>query len=260
MIGPDRRAAFRAERADLLAFCAALAPADWRMNSRAAGWSIQDVVAHLGAGCHALFTPAAVALMRGDDIERANDELVARRRDRLPAEVLGEYRRWSQVFAGSTPVLTAAALNRVRVPLAELGRFPVRLVPSAMVFDHHTHLRHDMAPVLGRAVPAGDANRMAVVLEWMTAVLSNQLRALRPAWLDRPVGLTLSGPGGGVWRVEPGGAVSPGRAEPAAARITAAAAEFPEWGTGRASWRDRDVTVDGDEDYATRFLDLVKVV
>ena len=32
---------------------------------------------------------------------------------------------------------------------------------GALVFDHHTHLRHDMAPALGRPVPGTDANRMA---------------------------------------------------------------------------------------------------
>ena len=58
-VSADRGAAFKAERAAMLAFCATLAPADWRMNSRAEGWSIQDVVAHLAAGCHAVFSPAA---------------------------------------------------------------------------------------------------------------------------------------------------------------------------------------------------------
>ena len=76
MSTPDRVRAFRDERAGVLAFCESLAPADWRMNSRAQGWSIHDVVAHMGAGAHAMFGPAAVKLMRGKDIERLNDEMV----------------------------------------------------------------------------------------------------------------------------------------------------------------------------------------
>ena len=89
--------------------------------------------------------------------------------------------------------------------LAELGRFRVGQLLCAIVFDTHTHLRHDIAPALGSAVPATDANRMAVVLEWMMAVLSNQLRASQPEWLDRPVSIALSGPGGGCWVVRPDG-------------------------------------------------------
>ena len=260
MNGPDLRAAFRAERADVLAFCQSLAPADWRMNSFAEGWSITDVVAHLGSGCHAMFSPQALKLMRSDDVEQVNDELVAARRDRPPVEVLAEYRRWSRVFGAVVPAVTRTPLGRVRVPLAELGRFPARLLPSAAVFDHHTHLRHDMAPALGRPAPGTDANRMAAVLEWMTAVLANQLTGASPAWLDRPLALTLAGPGGGSWRVETSGAVTPGRTEPAAAHITGAALEFPEWATRRANWRDRDITITGDVDYGADFLDTVDIV
>ncbi len=260
MTGPDRRAAFRAQRADVLAFCESLAPADWRMNSRAPAWSIADVVAHMGSGCHAMFTRHAAKLMRGDDIEAANDELVAARRDRTPAEVFTEYRRWSRVFGAVVPTMVQTPLGRLEMPLAELGRFPARLFPSALVFDHHTHLRFDMAPALGRSVADIDGNRMAAVLEWMTAVLANQLIAAQPAWLDRPLALTLTGPGGGSWRVDTSGAVTPGRTQPAEAQITGVAAEFPEWGTQRANWRERDVTVTGDTDYGARFLDAVDIV
>lgn len=260
MNGPDRRRAFRAERAEVLAFCDSLAPADWRMNSRAPGWSITDVIAHMGAGCHAMFGLSALAIMRGDDIERTNDAMVAAGRDRPPAEVLAEYRRWSRVFGAVIPAGARTPLGRIQIPLAELGRFPARLLPSGLVFDHHTHLRHDMAPALGRPAPATDANRMAAVLEWMMAVLANQVSASAPAWLDRPLALTLTGPGGGSWRVETSGAVTPGRIDPAAAHITGVALEFPEWGTRRANWRDRDVTVTGDVDYGAVFLDAVNVV
>ena len=266
----DRGAAFKAERAAMLAFCATLAPADWRMNSRAEGWSIQDVVAHLAAGCHAVFSPAAGKVLRGNDIERANDVMVDSRRDRSSTEVLAEYRRWSRVFGATLTAVGRTPLGGLPVPLADLGKFPARLMLGALVFDHHTHLRHDMAPALGRPVPGTDANRMAVVLEWMMAVLSNQLRAQPLPFLDRTLSITLTGPGGGTWRVAPTGSVSVTAAEPSvaqitaaepsAAQITAAASEFPEWGTKRAGWRDRDVRIEGDADYAATFLDAVDIV
>ena len=256
----DRGAAFKAERAELLAFCATLAPADWRMNSRAEGWCIQDVVAHLGAGCHAPFSPSAGKILRSNDIERANDVMVDSRRDRSSADVLAEYRRWSRIFGATLTTVGRTPLGGLRVSLADLGKFPARLMLGAWVFDHHTHLRHDMAPALGRAVPGTDANRMAVVLEWMMAVLSNQLRAQPLPFLDRPLAITLTGTGGGTWRIAPDGSVAAGPAEPSAAQITGVAAEFPEWGTRRAGWRDRDVHIAGDRNHAEAFLDAVDIV
>jgi len=113
---------------------------------------------------------------------------------------------------------------------------------------------------LGRDAPATDANRMAVVLEWMMAVLGNQLPADRPPWLDRSVAISLSGPGGGRWVARPDGGTYVGSSDECAVQIAGRAIEFPEWGTQRVSWRERDVTIGGDADYAARFLDFVNVV
>ena len=260
MSTPDPVRALREERAGVLAFCESLAPADWRMNSRAEGWSIHDVVAHMGAGAHAMFGPAAVKLMRGNDIEGLNDEMVDTRRAWSPEQVLSEYRRWTGAFANVMGPVAGTPVGGVRLPLAELGRFPLRLFISALAFDTYTHLHHDMAPALGRVLPEPDANRMVVTLEWMMAVLSNQLRLGRPAWLDSPVLITLSGPGGGRWLVGTGGCVLATTVESGAARIRGAAVQFPEWGTKRAGWRDRDVTIDGDADYGAKFLDWMNIV
>ena len=41
--------------------------------SLAAGWSLRDVLAHLGSGCHAMSGPAVLSLMRSSDIEARND-------------------------------------------------------------------------------------------------------------------------------------------------------------------------------------------
>ncbi len=260
MSRPDRVRAFKDERAEVLEFCRSLPPADWRMDSCARGWSIQDVVAHMGSGAHAMFGPAAVKLMRGNAIERLNDEMVDIRRSWSPEQVLGEYRRWTGAFATLLGPVTGTPMGGLRLPLAELGRFPLRLFVSALVFDTYTHLHHDMAPALGRTLPGPDSNRMAVTLEWMMAVLSNQLRADRPSWLDRPVLITLGGAGGGRWLVGTGGSVLPATVESGAARIRGAAVEFPEWGTKRAGWRDRDVSLDGDTDYGAKFLDWMNIV
>jgi uncharacterized protein (TIGR03083 family) len=250
----------RRERSELLRLCRDLSVADWQAPSAADGWRVQDVVAHMGSAYRAMFGPAALELMRSNDIERTNDVLVDRRRDWPPSRVLAEYERWSQVMLRMMGPVSRTPLARAPMRLAELGRFRIGQLLCAIVFDTHTHLRHDIAPALGRTVPATDNNRMAVVLEWMMAVLSNQLRAAGPQWLDRPVSITLSGPGGGCWVVRPDRSVSPGSPTGTAAQIDGVAMEFPEWATQRASWRAREVSVGGDADYGARFLDAVNVV
>lgn len=213
-----------------------------------------------GAGCRAIFTVGALEILRSNDIEKLNDVLVEQRRQFAPAQVLAEYERWSLRLIRLARIVDASPLSRIRVPLAELGRFPANLlVGSAMVFDHYTHLRHDLAPALGLAPPPSDANAVAVVLEWMLAVLGNQLRVARHSWLTAPIRVNLAGAGGGSWTVLPDATIT-AQSVASAAEITASAAEFPEWATRRVEWRKRDVTVSGDTEYAATFLDAVNVV
>lgn len=161
---------------------------------------------------------------------------------------------------GLSMVPTVLPLGRLRLPLAELGRFPVAfLLGSALVFDLHTHLRFDMAPALSREAPPSDANRMAVVIEWMLAVLGNQLAAATPEWMDRPVSLRLHGQGSGTWTIDRRG-VANGASPAAVAVIDAAAEQFPGWGTRRSSWHDHDIVISGDSAYGENFLDGVNVV
>ena len=72
----DPVGALRRERSALLTFCRDLSDAGWQTPSAAAGWRVQDVVAHMGSAYRALFGPAALELMRSTDIERTNDVLV----------------------------------------------------------------------------------------------------------------------------------------------------------------------------------------
>jgi uncharacterized protein (TIGR03083 family) len=47
--------AARQERAEVLALCRGLDDDEWQTPSAAAGWRVQDVIAHLGSVCRALF-------------------------------------------------------------------------------------------------------------------------------------------------------------------------------------------------------------
>jgi uncharacterized protein (TIGR03083 family) len=262
-MGIDRVGALRREREDVLTFCRLLEDDEWKAPSGCPGWSVQDVVAHMTATVHGVFTPWLIKVIRSRDLERVNDADVEARRGRTPAEILAEYETWS----GRLPALMRAGqlplLGAVPFPLAELGRYPMALITSALVFDHHTHLRHDLAPALGRPSPPTDEGRMAAVVEWMLAGLPQMCRE-GLSFMDRPVLVTLEGPGGGTWGVVPKGggkvAVEPGPTVGSVAHITGLAEEFPVWGTTRQPWRDHDLKLEGDEAYATRFLDAVKIV
>ncbi|MBB5912069.1 hypothetical protein BJY24_000936 [Nocardia transvalensis] len=254
--------ALRDERLSVIEFCADLSVADLAAPSAAPGWSVADVVIHLTLTARAVATPTALAVATTSDIERLNTRLVDDRRSHTTKHVVEDFTTWSRRGCAALTLLTMPGLNGIRVPLGELGRYPLELVPAMLTFDWHTHLRHDLAPALDRPVPATDPRRMASVLHWLTALLErSHTEALR--WLDAPVAITLTGPGGGTWRIDRRGKrirVRPAAAAGAAAHIAALALEFPQWGTRRLAWRDCAVAVTGDRELGTRVLDCINLV
>jgi len=260
----DRIGALRAESEAVLRFCADLSPEEWNAPSLAAGWRVRDVIAHLAAGCRLMFSPRMIELVRTRQVERFNDKLVARRHEKTPAALMAEYRTWAPRAARLFSVMARPPVESIALPVGELGRYPVRIVPSALTFDAHTHLRHDIAVALERPAPPSDARRMAVALEWLLALLE-QLNTAQRAWLDRPLQLRLTGDGGGTWSLQPtdGGRLqvaAAGASDEPAAAIRGAAADFPIWTTRRTPWRDCNLALDGDTVYATRFLDSIHLV
>ncbi|MGE0216523.1 maleylpyruvate isomerase family mycothiol-dependent enzyme [Mycolicibacterium sp.] len=255
-----RIGALRDTRAALLDFCRGLTDEQWQTPSKAAGWTVKDVIAHIGSGAHTMFTPASIPLLRTDDIERANDALVEARRDWSPRQVLAEYERWTARSTRLAAGLVRTPLARMSVPLGELGRFPLGLLMTAAgVFDQYTHLHFDLAPALGQDRPPADARQLDVAIQWMLAVLGNQLATARHGWFHRPIGLTLLGPGGGRWSVLPDGAITAPGAD-TAVEIIGHAADFPSWGTRRSPWREHDVTIRGDHTLGETFLGAMNIV
>src|SRR5207248_9492690 len=88
-----------------------------------------------------------------------SDRDVEKRADRSPEKVLAEYRFWSARYLNIQPVMKATGLNHVKIPLGELGRYPMGIFPAAFTFDHHTHLRYDVAGALGKTPPPRSEER-----------------------------------------------------------------------------------------------------
>lgn len=260
----SRIAALRTERDAVYEFCKSLTSDEWDAPSRAAGWRVRDVVAHLGATAHSFFTPGLLAIMRTKQIELLNDDDVEARADRPPAALLDEYVKWTGRAANLLRLGAAGPMGAIRIPLGELGHFPLRIMPSTAIFDWHTHLRHDIAPALGKPAPPTDDRRMTAVIEWMTALLAESHQQ-QLNWLREPIALTLEGLGGGTWRIEPDTGrrsfrVTPSSGGQVAAHVTGLSEEFPIWATTRRSWRDCDVAITGDEQLAADVLDSINLV
>jgi uncharacterized protein (TIGR03083 family) len=263
-VGLDRIAAVRKERDDVVAFCRSLSPEEWSKPSNCEGWSVQDVVAHLAAIAHGVFTPWMVKFMTTKNVEQANDADVETRRSTPPEQVLAEYEKWSTRMVKLLAIGQRPPLSKAPFKVGELGVYPMAQVASASVFDTHLHLHHDLAPALGKTLPPPGPNTIAVINEWVLAGIPRMCKEAL-AFMDRPITITLDGPGGGSWAIVPTPGGKPGKIQPApvpnsAAQITATPAEFPLWTTHRRPWRDQDLKIEGDEPYATRFLDAVRVV
>lgn len=258
----QRLAAAARERHEVLAVCAHLDEHQWDAPSRADGWRVRDVVAHLGATTGLLLGVGAHEML-GRGAEQLNDVLVARRRCWAPARVLAEFERCSGHAMTALKVVARAPLGDLRLPVAELGRYPLRLTPSLLLFDWHVHLRYDIAPAIGLPAPPTDVDRMSAVLEWMLAGME-QMNRTTMGWVDRPLNLQLTGLGGGRWQIAPvtGGRlrVTQRASSSPCAEIVGRTDEFPSWATTRTPWRASDVSLHGDTDYAERFLDALNII
>ncbi len=255
-------AALRVERAAVLEFVRAIPDERWAEPSKAAGWSVRDVVVHLVGEARMLMTPDALLAFTSGNIERLNDRMVARDSLQVPAEIVAAFERWSGRAVRALTVMHLPLVGAIPLRTGELGWYPMRSVSSMFLYEWHTHVRYDLAPALGVTPPPTDAARLAGVVTWLLKLLE-QTHRRELDWLNAPVHLSLTGPGGGGWRIErTAGAlrVTPGESDGEQARIVGKAIEFPEWVTCRAPWQDRAITLRGDSELGARFLSSLNVV
>jgi uncharacterized protein (TIGR03083 family) len=244
-------AAIDALKADTVAF-AALAETftaeEWTAPSACEGWAVRDVVAHMTQLWRQVVDPAS--LPDGDpsgNTERTQDRWVEALRDQPVDDLLADYRTLGQQALAGLDGLQGVDET---MDLGDLGTHPMHLIANAFAFDHYTHIRVDVlapgGPLDRPAPPVLDAHLDASA-DWILAGIPQ----MSPAAVVDPIDLELTGPGGRTAHLGPDG--------DALATVTSSVPDLVLWSTGRRSWRDLDVKVEGDEAAGTRFLDAVHV-
>jgi uncharacterized protein (TIGR03083 family) len=227
--------AIRADRAALLEICGALTRAQWQAESGCAGWTVQDLVSHMGATFWAMVDPARLPDTTGLPFELAGDAMVRARRKMTPDAVVADYAEASERGLAQLPEL---AVLDLQIPLGDAGTYPAALLPNAFGFDHYTHIRADLfgprGPLTGQP-PVSDELRLAVALDWIEAALPQQ----NPDAVEAgSYELQISGP---AWRI-----ITFGDGQ-AMATVSSDAESFVRWVTQRGSWEEFGVQAAGDE-------------
>lgn len=252
----------RADHAALIAMAERFTPAEWAAPSDCAGWSVQDVVAHMTQVFRQVVDPGS--LPPGDPsgkTERNQDRYVDAMRSLTPHEVLEAYRA---LGAQAIAAVDGFQGNDTPIPMGDLGTYPLHMLANAFAFDHYTHIRVDILQPLGpldRPAPPSDELRLQPTVGWLLAGLP-QMSPGAFAWLDGEVNLTLDGPGARVVHVSPcDGSVEvrDGEAPAGVASVHSSTDDLVVWGTRRRDWRTLPVRLEGRKDVAERFCDSVHV-
>ena len=252
---------------DSMAVFETLTDEEWARPSGCVGWRVQDVAAHAGSNFKAAADPAPPSAEPAPSLpaERLMDMLVEPRLQWSSAQVLEELRVYAPRLVGVLSAVQEEPLASTPMTMADLGTYPMHQLADAYAFDLYCHLRIDvLAPrgPIAREVPAADQARLAPAVGWMLAGLP-QMQGDAFPFVDRPLTLRLTGPGGGSWTIRGSGDghvdIEAGEDPDSATTIASSAHDFVLWGTKRADWRDL-VTVSGDRELAERFLDTLNIV
>ena len=246
-----------------------LTDADWDKPSACAGWTVKDVFAHVTSNQKEMVdpTPPPAEPLPAMTAEQAMDALVAPRKDWTAADVLAEYDRYADAWFGALDALQQEPMASTVAPIADLGSYPLHQLANAFAFDHYCHLRIDLlgpdAPLQVDLPEATDEEVRPGIL-WMLWGMPQMQKDELAAAVTQPLGLRLTGPGGGDWTVSPAGAdglitITDGIGAGTAATVESSAHDFVSWGTKRCDWRSC-CTVTGDEAYAAAVLDVLNIV
>ncbi|MFD4600414.1 maleylpyruvate isomerase N-terminal domain-containing protein [Streptomyces sp. NPDC058464] len=258
-------AGLRATIEDVRTVLLSLSGDEWAAQSAATGWSVKDVATHM-ADLLGVLTSAVKGELDTDlGIERLNDAHVSEKTGWTSDDVIKDFAGQSDEALTVFDTLQNEPYASTQAPYLDLGTYPLHNMADLCAFDFYTHLRWDMLAPRGplrHQPPPPDEARLRPAIGWLLAGLPNMQPGLVDS-LTEPVRLTLSGPGGGGWMLDPAEGqinVTPVTAlSRPAATVESTAHDFTAWATTRLPWRDC-TTVTGDNKVAGRFLDALNLV
>ncbi len=237
---------------------------EWTLSSGCEGWTVKDLIAHMSSNFKEVVEPSPrPAEPINLPAERLMDLLVQPRKGWSNSEVRDEYLKYCDVAVATLAALQDEPLASTVIPLADLGNYPMNQLADAFAFDHYCHLRIDlMLPTgpIARDLPATDDALVAPAVGWMLTGIPQMQPGLEQR-LHGTIRLTLTGAGGGSWRiVREGDAIVVSTDDnPADVSVTSGAHDFVLWGTKRSPWREA-CTIVGDTSVAESFFDALNIV
>jgi uncharacterized protein (TIGR03083 family) len=255
----------RGAAGDLIEVARSLNEAEWQTPSAATGWSVHDVVSHVGCLLELLQAAVAGEVLPDSGIERLNEVMVAERRGWDTARTLNNLeKQLEQAIRLFTP-LQEPTMASVETPMLDLGTYPLHAITDMFTFDMTTHLRYDiLAPrgPINRQLPALDETHLGPSVSWLLGGMVKMQPDLA-GHLAAPLALHLTGPGARnvLIRAEAGAVMADPlhSSDEAAAVLTSTTGDFLAWSTARLPWRTR-VTIEGDRSAATVFLDAINLI
>jgi uncharacterized protein (TIGR03083 family) len=254
----------RAAGEDLLEVAAALTPAQWDTESAATGWSVKDVLIHVGTALE--FVQAVVGGAEAPPLgtEELNDIVVAEHRDWTTAATLELLRTQIPAAIDTFATLQAEPMASTQTQILDLGTYPLHAITDMFTFDLVTHLRYDIlgprGPIPLQAADFDDV-RLTPTITWLASGLE-QMQPDLAAHVTAPIAVQLTGPGGRRLLLRSdGGAlmVAESVEAPAAATILSTTQDFVAWSTKRVPW-EAVTRIEGDERVAVDFLDHVNLI
>jgi uncharacterized protein (TIGR03083 family) len=233
--------ALRTEHSRALELFDSLTDEEWARASGCAGWRVQDVAQHMAATFHSIADPSTIEGGTSPDVEQNAEVPVQARHDWTPAQVMDEYREWSEKGIAALASLQNPPLADTVIPLANLGSHPMHILGNAIVFDHYCHLRHDIGAAVPRAADLPhDPAVLEPTVEWMMAGVP-QMCATELAGCDVAVTVEFTDLDDTVYHLAPGASGelwSVGREAAAdVPRVPTSAHDFVSWATKRSDWR-----------------------
>ena len=260
--------ALRATREDVLSLARSLSPEEWAAQSDCEGWRVQDVITHMASAFRTVVDPSSLPQGIPGDIEATQSVIVAARSDWTPEQVLADYEELSDKGIAAVAGFQDGPMADQMIPIENLGTHPLHLAANIFVFDHYCHLRNDILKPNGpieRVIDLDDELRLGATMEWLISGLPQMAPDALRAAVTKPFVLDIAGPGGGAWTLLPAAGddqlveMSDAPTKAAAATATTSSADFVVWGTHRRPWRDLEVVIEGDTDYAASVLDAIHV-